>query len=81
MTGEFNEVYILCSQAKAKAELAIPSNPDASLLYCVRKRCWAGVGVGTDYSRSSPSASPSFSNIFNLAVSTSTFLLAFFFPP
>lgn len=32
MIGKLNEVYILCSQAKTKAELATPSNSDPSLL-------------------------------------------------
>lgn len=38
-----------------------------------------GWGAGTDYSHSSPSVTPSFSNTFNLLPSTSTFLLAAFF--
>ena len=32
MIGKLNEVYILCSQAKTKAELANPSNSDPSPL-------------------------------------------------
>ena len=42
------------------------------ILYCLSQQ-----GVGTDYVHSPP-GSHTFSNIFNLPVSTSTFLVAFF---